>query len=242
MKKLCSVIILAGGLATRLRPMTETIPKALISIHNEPFIYHQLRLLNKQGIRHVILCLGYLGEMVESCVGDGSQFGMTIEYAYDGPMLLGTAGAIKKTLPLLDDVFFVLYGDSYLNCDYLSIQAAFFNMKKPALMTIFHNKNQWDGSNVDYLNGRILSYSKRSPTPSMSYIDYGLGMFHAQAFDDISITQPYDLSLIYENLSKKNQLAGIEIKERFFEIGSFTGIKELEYYLHKNQLNRSVQL
>src|SRR5690348_11378619 len=133
------VAILAGGLATRLRPLTETIPKALVEVRGEPFIAHQLRLLETNGVRRVVLCVSYLAEMVRDFVGDGGRFGIEVEYSLDGPVLRGTAGAIRQALPLLGDAFFVLYGDSYLPCDYAGIAAAFEQSGKPALMTVFRN-------------------------------------------------------------------------------------------------------
>ena len=133
------VAILAGGLATRLRPQTESVPKALIDINGEPFLAHQLRLLRALGIDKVVLCVGYLGEQIVRLVGDGSQFGLQVAYSFDGPALLGTAGAIKQALFLLDESFFVLYGDSYLECDYRAIQTAFERAGKLALMTVYRN-------------------------------------------------------------------------------------------------------
>ncbi len=231
METLYPVIILAGGLATRLRPMTETIPKALVSVNGEPFIHHQLRLLHRQGIRDVVLCLGYLGEMVEEVIGNGHQFGVNVQYSYDGPKLLGTAGAIKKALPLIGDIFFVLYGDSYLTCDYAAVQATFLASNKQGLMTVFNNKNQWDTSNVEYQHGCLLDYNKRNRTDRMHHIDYGLGMFNRSAFDHIDDAREYDLSVVQEHLLKKGQLAGAEVSERFYEVGSFAGINELESVL-----------
>lgn len=233
------VIILAGGLATRLRPITETIPKALILIHNEPFIYHQLRLLKRQGIRQVILCVGYLGDMIEQLVGNGHSFGLDVKYVYDGPQLLGTAGAIKQALHLVEELFFVLYGDSYLPCNYMFIQQQFLVSKKQALMTVFHNQNKWDKSNVEYKEGLIVNYDKQNPCERMQHIDYGLGMYYRQVFDTIQPEKAYDLSFIQKNLVISNQLAGLEITERFYEIGSFEGINELEVHI-KNRLVSTV--
>lgn len=230
-KDLFPVIILAGGLATRLRPVTETIPKALISVKGEPFIHHQLRLLKQQGVRQAMICVGHLGDMIEAEIGDGSRFGIHVDYAYDGPVLLGTAGAIKNVLPQWDESFFVLYGDSYLPCDYAAVQSAFLASRKQALMTIFCNEGQWDASNVEFRNGQLLTYSKRQRGEQMRYIDYGLGVFHRAAFDRVPAGEVYDLAILYEDMLKNNQLAGFEVKERFYEVGSFTGIKELEYYL-----------
>src|SRR3990167_11349183 len=123
--RLFPVVILAGGLATRLHPVTHTIPKSLVEVNGEPFVAHQLRLLKRNGFNKVIMCIGHLGQNVIEFVGDGSCFGLHVSYSLDGQTLLGTAGAIKKALPLLEKYFFVLYGDSYLPCDYLSVQNYF---------------------------------------------------------------------------------------------------------------------
>ena len=112
------VAILAGGLATRLRPITEKIPKSLVDVAGEPFIVRQLDYLFRQRVRDVVLCIGYLGEMIEAVVGDGSRFGLRVSYSIDGPILLGTGGALRRAAPLLGEAFFVLYGDSYLPVDY----------------------------------------------------------------------------------------------------------------------------
>lgn len=225
------IVILAGGLATRLRPLTETLPKSLIPINGEPFIAHQLRLLHTQGIQHVVMCIGYLGDMIIDFVEDGSQFGVTVDYSTEGPTLLGTAGAIKQALPLLPNNFFVLYGDSYLLCDYTAIQQSYMNAKKIALMTIFHNQDQWDTSNIECVNQQILAYNKDIQTPRMHYIDYGLGIFNKSAFDFIQDHEVYDLALLYQQCLSQKQLAAYEVKQRFYEIGSMTGIEELSAFL-----------
>src|SRR4051794_4872944 len=137
------VAILAGGLATRLRPLTETIPKSLVEVAGEPFLAHQLRLLHSHGIRRATLCVGYLGEMVREFAGDGARFGMEVTYSFDGPELRGTAGAVRQALPLLGPAFFVLYGDSYLPCDYAAVERAFLESGKLGLMTVFRNEGQW---------------------------------------------------------------------------------------------------
>lgn len=225
------VVILAGGLATRLRPLTETIPKSLIDVNGEPFIAHQLRLLRKNNIERVVLCLGYLGEQVMNFVGNGQQFDLNVSYSFDGLTLLGTAGAIKQALYLLDDAFFVLYGDSYLPCDYLAAQKKFTNSDKLALMSVFKNNGQWDTSNVEFKNNQILVYDKKNKTERMKYIDYGLGIFNKKAFEWIPKNQDYDLAVLYQDLLKKHQLTGFEVEQRFYEVGSFIGIEELGCYL-----------
>jgi N-acetyl-alpha-D-muramate 1-phosphate uridylyltransferase len=231
------VAILAGGLATRLRPVTETIPKALVEINGEPFLAHQLRLLAASGIRRVALCVGYLAEMIEAYAGNGSRFGVELTYSADGPRLLGTAGAVAKARPLLGESFFVLYGDSYLPCDYGAVERAFQQSNKAGLMTVFDNRDQWDASNVQFEDGRIVAYSKKERTPEMHYIDYGLGVFHAAAFDDIPKGEPYDLADLYRALLQRGELAGLEVKQRFYETGSFTGIQGLADHLAGIKVN-----
>src|SRR6202789_679549 len=160
------VAILAGGLATRLGALTEKTPKSLFRVAGEPFVAHQLRLLKRSGIQHVILCVGHLGEMIEDIVRDGDAFGLKVEYSYDGATLLGTAGAIRTALPKLGESFFVMYGDSYLACDYPAIEREFLRGDKLGLMTVFRNNGQWDTSNVEFADGRILAYSKKHRTAS----------------------------------------------------------------------------
>jgi NDP-sugar pyrophosphorylase family protein len=225
------IAILAGGLATRLRPITETIPKALIEIAGEPFLGHQLRLLSRAGIDRAVLCVGYLGEQIRAYAGDGSAFGLRVEYSFDGPQLLGTAGAIKRALPLLGDAFFVIYGDSYLPCDYGAAAQAFLDSGQPGLMTVFRNRGQWDSSNVEFSEGRLLAYDKASRTPRMQHIDYGLGVFRREAFDAVPAGRPYDLAAVYQDLLRQGRLAAWESPQRFYEIGSPEGIRELSEYL-----------
>lgn len=225
------VAILAGGLATRLRPLTEKIPKALVEVNGEPFLAHQLRLLHANGIRRVTLCVGYLSGMIEQYAGDGSRFGMELRYSPDGPTLRGTAGAIAQALPLVGESFFVLYGDSYLPCDYAAVGRAFRESGKTALMTVHRNEGKWDSSNAEYDGARIVAYSKRNRTPAMRHIDYGLGVFRASAFDSVPGDRPYDLADLYGSLLAAGELAGYEVPQRFYETGSFAGIEELSAHL-----------
>jgi len=227
--------ILAGGLATRLRPLTETIPKSLIEIAGEPFLAHQFRLLHAAGIRRVVLCCGYLGERVRDYAGDGSRFGLEVAYSFDGPILRGTAGALAQALPLLGERFFVLYGDSYLPTDYAAVQSSFERAAQPALMTVFRNQGLWDTSNVEFDGCRILAYDKRNLNPRMHYIDYGLGVFARQVIADLPAGEAVDLATVYGGLLAEGRLAAHEVHERFYEIGSFAGIEELTEHLQKNQ-------
>ncbi len=225
------VAILAGGLATRLRPITEKIPKALLIVAGRPFIFHQLELLKSQGVNQVVLCVGYLGEQIEATVGDGSAFGLSISYVYDGAKLLGTGGALRKALPLLGADFFVLYGDSYLQCPYAAIQATYQQSGLLALMMVLRNEDKWDKSNVLYNEGKIIAYNKKAPYPEMKHIDYGLGLLSRKAIDKYGSREICDLAEIYQNLSQEGQLAGFEVTKRFYEIGSQQGLAETEKYL-----------
>jgi MurNAc alpha-1-phosphate uridylyltransferase len=225
-----SVAILAGGLATRLRPITETIPKALVDVAGKPFIVRQLSYLREQGISRVVLCIGYLGDMVREVVGSGESFGLKVSYSEDGPNLLGTGGALAKAIPILGDDFFVLYGDSFLPVNFSAVQEAYEKSKRPALMTILKNQNQWDKSNVLFVDGRLLEYNKREPRVEMSYIDYGIGVVSSSVLKQRHVWQPLDLADVYQDLSLRGQLAGLEVNERFYEIGSYAGLKETEEY------------
>ncbi len=225
------VAILAGGLATRLRPITEKIPKSLVPVAGRPFLAHQLELLRSRGIRRAVLCVGHLGEMIQRDFGDGSAYGVALDYSFDGPKLLGTGGAIKQALPKLAPEFFVLYGDSYLPLDYAPVLDTFRRSGKPGLMTVFRNEGLYDTSNVVFRDGRIVVYDKKVRSPEMRHIDYGLSVFKATAFDPFPSTEPFDLAGVMGKLVREGQLAGYEVPERFYEMGSQAGLAELEKIL-----------
>jgi NDP-sugar pyrophosphorylase family protein len=225
------VAILAGGLATRLYPLTQNIPKALVPVAGQPFIAHQLRLLARQGVARVVLCLGHLGEQIQAAIGEGKAFGLQVSYQFDGPRLLGTGGALKQALGKLDEVFFVLYGDSYLPIAFAPVWEAFQASKALGLMTVLHNRNQWGESNVIFKDGRILDYAKRRQPPGMAFIDYGLSLLRRSAWDTFSSQTAFDLAEVFEKLVAAGSLAGYEVKERFYEIGSPEGRQATENYL-----------
>jgi NDP-sugar pyrophosphorylase family protein len=227
------VAILAGGLATRLRPITEKIPKSLVPVADKPFLAHQLELLKSRGIQRAVLCVGYLGEMIRRDFGDGERYGMKLDYSMDGEKLLGTGGAIKRALPLLGDDFFVLYGDSYLPVDYAPIAEFFQRSGKLGCMTVYRNEGKYDTSNVVFAGGEIKVYDKKAKLPEMRHIDYGLSLFKRSAFDAFPAGQPFDLAEVMGKLVREKQLAGYEVRERFYEIGSPAGLAELEVLLKK---------
>ncbi len=232
------VAILAGGLATRLRPITEKIPKLLVEVAGEPFFSHQLRLLKKNGLTRIVLCVGYLGEQIVQLYGDGAKWGVQIQYSFDGEKLLGTGGALIRALPKLGDAFYVLYGDSYLPIDYQAVGRHFLASGQAGLMTVFENHEAYDASNVWFEAGQIRLYSKKEKIPQMRHIDYGLGVFRADAFAGYPRETVVDLSTVQTDLCRRGELAGCEIKERFYEVGSPAGLNELDQLLRTGSAPR----
>jgi NDP-sugar pyrophosphorylase family protein len=225
------VAILAGGLATRLRPATNNIPKALLSVAGEPFLVHQLRLLRSEGFRKIVLCVCYLGDLIEAKIGDGKRLGLQIDYSFDGPTLLGTGGALKGAISRLGEQFLVIYGDSYMPVDYFAIIEAFVRSGEPALMTVFKNEGRWDASNVWLEAGKIRRYDKRLRMAEMRHIDYGIAVLNADVFTSFPDNQPFDLADVYSRLVSQNQMVAYEVKQRFYEIGSPEGLAELDSLL-----------
>ena len=228
MTQMPPVALLAGGLAMRLRPRTEQVPKAMLEIAGEPFIAHQLRLLRREKISRVVICAGYLADQIAGYVGDGSRFGLSVGYKIDGPRLLGTGGALRAALDQLGDEFLVMYGDSWLDIAYAPVVEAFRASGQPALMTVFRNEGQWDTSNVWLEDGRIRLYHKRERLPQMQHIDWGLSMIRAEVLAARLANEPFDLAEIYSDLSRAGKLAAYEVTRRFYEIGSAEGLKETE--------------
>jgi len=225
------VAILCGGMATRLKPISDTIPKALVEVCGRPFIHYQLEEVRRQQISHVVLCVGHKGEMIEEAVGDGRSFGLHVQYSYDGDVALGTGGALVKGMQFLGQDFFVLYGDAYLQVDYQKAYRTFIDSGKKGLMTVFHNSGRWDTSNVWFENQQIRAYSKTDKTPYMRYIDYGLGVLQTAALQAASESQAFDLAVVYEQLVREQELAAFEVSERFYEIGSHHGLEEFRTWL-----------
>jgi N-acetyl-alpha-D-muramate 1-phosphate uridylyltransferase len=231
------VVILAGGLATRLHPVTKQIPKSLIEVAGCPFIDHQLSLLKKKGASQVVLCVGFFGEMIEDFVKDGSRWGLRVSYSYDGDILLGTGGAIKKATGILPESFIILYGDSYLDIDFESVIQHFYIMNMPVLMTVYRNRNTSDVSNIIMKGEKIVKYDKNSHDPSMEYIDYGLIVINKKIFDGYPEGKPFDLSLVLSQSVEAGLVASYEVEQRSYEIGSVKGIKETEDYIRNNTQN-----
>lgn len=234
--------LLAGGMATRMYPLTESMPKSLLPIDGEPFLAHQLRLLVTQGIRDIIICCGHLGKQIAAFAGDGSKFGCHICYSYDGETLLGTGGALRHALPLLGQSFFVMYGDSYLSLEPEQIWKTFLTSGMPALTTVFRNNSQWETSNIEMHGGQIVCYDKRAPYPAMQYIDYGLSLMRPEALVSWPAETPFDLASVLTELAANGKLAAYEVFARFYEIGSPDGYQQTERMLAgRRQLQKSTE-
>lgn len=221
-----TLALLAGGLATRMGVLTRDRPKSMLDVAGRPFIEHQLDYMRAQGITNVVLCIGHLGEQIQERVGDGQSFRIKLRYAWDGDRLLGTGGALNQAKPLLSDPFFVQYGDSFLPIDYAAVARAHERSGQPALMTILANDNQYDRSNVEFRDGSLLAYSKRSTRAGMRHIDYGLSVLSHSVFAGRPAGVNFDLADLFEMLSGQGRLAGLEVHRRFYEIGSPDGLDQ----------------
>jgi NDP-sugar pyrophosphorylase family protein len=233
MTRMPPLALLAGGLATRLRPLSEQVAKGMIKVAGEPFIAHQLRLLRRESITRVVLCLGYLGQQIEDFVCDGSKFGLSVEYCYDGDTPLGTGGALRRALGQLGAEFLVMYGDSWLDASFAPVVDAFRSSGKLALMTVYRNFDRWDRSNVWFEDSRIPAYDKEKRLPQMQHIDWGLSVTKGEVLAAEPADTAFDLATIYSGLAQKGDLAGYEVATRFYEIGSLEGLRETDALLRK---------
>jgi len=222
-------VILAGGLGTRMRPLTEACPKTLLPVRGRPFAYHQLHWLAAQGVTEVVYSIGHQGDMIRRYWDQEPWPVANIRYVDEGRELRGTAGALRlaKERGALDERFFVIYGDSFLPVEFGPIWRAFQASGQPALMTVLRNEGRWDRSNAIFENGRVVLYEK-SGAPGMQYIDYGLSCFRRDLFDDSTHS---DLTAVFHELSLEGRLAGFEVHERFYEIGSPAGLRDFEHYV-----------
>ncbi|MCR5735639.1 MAG: HAD-IIIA family hydrolase [Lachnospiraceae bacterium] len=241
------VVVLMGGLGTRLKEYTVTCPKSLVEVDGHPFFDYELKLLKEAGFKKFLFLIGYKADMIEEYYGDGKDQGISITYCYDGEELLGTGGAIKRALDLLEEDFLVTYGDSFMDIDYEETVYRYFAGKasgKRALMTILKNNNSFDKSNVVAKDGQIILYDKKNTVPEMEYIDYGVCVYERSLFEEYDGDRRFDVAIIQNELSKKGQLAAHEVTRRFYEIGSPKALSEFREYVNKrfNTENRAVFL
>ncbi len=226
-------VILAGGLATRLRPLSEKIPKSMIMIHDRPFLEYQLDLLKRSNIDEVILCVGYLSDQIKEYFKNGEGFGIKIKYSDEQKKLLGTAGALKKAEKLLEDEFFVMYGDSYLLIDFKAVMQYFKKHGKPSLMTVYKNYDNFDKSNVAIDGNLVKRHDKTNKTADMVYIDYGLSILNKKVLKNIPTGEFYSLEDLFKKIIVKKELLAFEVSQRFYEVGSFNGIEDFKAYVER---------
>ena len=221
-------VILAGGLATRMQPRTLTLPKAMLEVAGRPFVAWQLEALARDGYERVLVCVGHLGEQLRDHVGDGSAFGLAVEYSEDGPKLLGTAGALRRALPLLESTFLVTYGESYLPFDY-SAPLRDLEAHPEALgsMSVFENRGRWDASNTRVEGQLVVSYEKGATSPDVTFIDYGAIALRREVIAALPEGEPLGLDGVQADLARSGRLRALVAHERFFEIGSEAGLAEL---------------
>tara|TARA_B110001454_G_C12639325_1_gene400499 strand:- start:193 stop:885 length:693 start_codon:yes stop_codon:yes gene_type:complete len=224
------IVVLAGGKATRLYPLTKNIPKNLIPINKIPFINHQIKLFKRNGITEIVFCLGKFSEQIIDYLGDGSKFGISIKYSIEKSELLGTLGALLNATDLLSDIFFVTFGDSYLEAEYAKIYDKFLQSNKSGLMTVYKNNSKYVSNNTKIKNGFVIKYDKNSDE-NFEYVDYGLSLFRKNVLNFFPEKKNLDLTLLNQKLISLNQMASYEVYQNFYEIGSFEGIKNLELYL-----------
>jgi MurNAc alpha-1-phosphate uridylyltransferase len=233
-------VVLAGGLGTRMRPATETLPKALLPVAGRAFTDWQLDLLAARGVRDVLLCVGHLGEQIEAHVGDGSRWGVSVRYSHEDGALLGTGGALRlaRERNLLDEEFFVLYGDSYLPVDFDEVAAAFRDSRAPALMTVYRNEGRLEASNACFDGRTVTLYDKKAPRPGMAFVDFGLSVMSRRVVETRTGEGFCDLADVLSALSREGLLAGHEVRERFYEVGSPAGLADLERHLAAAETRR----
>ena len=232
------VVILTGGLGTRIRSIGGDLPKALVPVLKKPFIDYQLKLLAKNRLTNILLCVGYGADKIKAHVGDGSKFGVRVTYVKEDPTkLLGTGGALVNALLYLEEIFFITYGDAYLTVDYQEVAKAFLNAKTDALMCVFKNDGKWDTSNTRIKGNKVIFYSKKAKPEEVDHIDYGLSIYKKSAIEKYKeSSMPLDLAKIQEELVQEGNMAAFVVKERFYEMGKPEGLKEMEEYFKENNL------
>lgn len=225
-------VVLAGGLATRMHPHTLRIPKSLLEVAGRPFVDWQLERLAACGFDEVVMCVAHLGEQVRLHVGDGSRFGLRVLWSEEGPRLLGTAGALRGALAVLAPRFLVTYGDSYLPFPYAEpLVMLDAHGDCDGVMAVFKNDGKWDASNVHYADGWVVRYQKGASSPEFDHIDYGATALRRKAIAILAEGQPLGLDALQADLSARKRLRACVARERFYEIGSPSGLAELDRLL-----------
>ncbi len=223
--------ILAGGLGTRLRPLTDRMPKAMAPVNGRPFLEYELELLASHGVDDIVLCVGYKGEAIRGHFGDGSGFGVRIRYSSEGERLLGPVGALKMAERMLREEFFVTYGDAYLTLDYRGMMDALEGQEELGLMAVYRNEGRFGRSDVVVKGGFVAAYDKVNGAPGMEWINYGVTALKRGALDRVERGRVCDEPTFYGGLVKDGQLRAFEVAERFYEIGSERSLEEFRSFV-----------
>ncbi len=228
---------MAGGLATRIRPLTNEIPKSLVSIEERPFLQYQIELLTCYGIKDIILCVSYMGKKIENCFGDGNKYNARIIYSYEKEKLLGTGGALKLAEKNLKENFFLIWGDSYVNLNYKEMHD--FHLKNSdnfdVTIAIFYNIRNYDKSNIVYKSGKIKKYEKNS-TDKMKYIDAGVMVINKKLLLRIPPGKVFQIENLFTKLAKEEKIKPFLIKKRYYEVGSLKGLNQFTKFVKRNQI------
>jgi len=227
-------VILAGGLGTRLGPLTERIPKVMVQVMDKPFLLYLLELLKRGGISNIVLCVGYRGSQVRDFFADGEGLEIRITYSEEKGELLGTGGALKQAQGLLQDDFFVINGDTYIPLEYGEVHKAFIKRAKKALMVVY--RGDMGIRNNVRLDDRlmVIEHDKNSLSPDLKYIDAGVLVLKREVLD--LIPDGCSISLekgLYPPLMQKRELAAYITEERFYDMGTPDGLKLFEEFLRK---------
>jgi mannose-1-phosphate guanylyltransferase len=219
--------ILAGGFGTRMRPLTENIPKVMIEVCGRPFLQHQLELVRESGIARVLLLVAHLGEKIEQHFGDGAFLGLELSYSYE-PAPLGTGGALKHAAGKLEDEFLVLNGDTFLPVDYAAMARDFREYRPAALIVAYDNREPRTASNLAVAaDGRVTAYRKRDPR-SLTHIDAGAIILRRQVLDGIPSGRVCSLEEeIFPRLIEQGQMRAWVTREPFYDMGTPAGLEAL---------------
>jgi N-acetyl-alpha-D-muramate 1-phosphate uridylyltransferase len=224
------VAILCGGKATRIAHLARGISKTLIPLAGEPFLAYQLRWLRNEGASDVVLLTGQNFDAIRACAGDGRSFGLSIRYSEDGPLPLGTAGAVRNALPLLGDRFLTVYGDALPQVRLEAVGAA---LAPPfeGVMTVFRNQDQGHPSNAAIDGERVAAYDKGVAPGTMTHMDYGVNAFRAESFVEVPQDRCADLAEVHRAMVARGTLRAFPVYERWYEIGSPDGLAETEQFI-----------
>ena len=229
------VVVFMGGLGTRLGVAYRDAPKSMVDVHGKPFFHYPLQVLKRQGFRRFVFCVGFKADPIQKYFEDGKKYQIQIRYVHDGEQPVGTGGALKRALPLLDENVMAIYGDSYIDFEYTKLIDQYDHLKRSddiaAVMSVMKNKGRWGKSNASLkANGR-LRYDKGHPSADMEYIDFGATVLNKQAVANRLQDGYCDLADTYKELGDQDRLGGFEVKERFYDIGTPESLQEFRNFI-----------